>query len=444
MGSTELQVKERKKLTAWLASAPESAFVLYTIAVSFSVYFSMFAFRKPFTAGEYAGSGWIGLELKTMLVVSQIVGYALSKFIGIKICSEVTRGHRPVLLTGLILWAEAALVLFAIVPPSLAWIPMLLNGLPLGMIWGLVVAYLEGRRTSELLLAGLSCSFIVSSGIVKDFGRFLMASSGVTEWWMPAATGLCFLPLFMVSVWLLDQIPQPTALDVAARVLREPMGVTERRTFVRTFLPGLVLLLGAYFFITAYRDFRDSYAIEIVKRLGLDVDSGLFTKTETLVALGVLVPLALLVCVKDNRLGLLGAFAIMTTGVTLMGLSTLLFDAGKLGGFWWMTLVGLGSYLAYVPYGSVLFDRVIARTQVAGTAVFAIYLADATGYMGSICVQIFKDSAQKEVTRLDFFRGFTYLTSVLGLGMLVASGAYFLRWRPTPRLPDGTVDQVSP
>ena len=46
-------------------------------------------------------------------------------------------------------------------------------------------------------------------------------------------------------------------------------------------------------------------------------------------------------------------------------------EAGVIDGFWWMTLVGLGSYLAYVPYGSVLFDRLMASTGAIGTAVFA-------------------------------------------------------------------------
>ncbi len=419
--------KRQSRITAWLEAAPPPVFVLYAILVSFATYFCMYAFRKPFAVGEYAGEGILGLELKTTFVISQIIGYALSKFIGVKVCSEVTRERRPFLLVSFILCAEAALVLFAVLPPKLGVVPMFLNGLPLGMIWGLVVWYLEGRRTSELLLAGLSCSFILSSGVVKDTGKLLMNTLGVSEAWMPAATGLLFLPLFLVSVWLLNQIPHPDAGDVEARVEREPMSAAHRRSFVKTFLPGLVLLFMAYFFLTAYRDFRDNYQLEIVKGLGYSADKGIFSQTETLVALGVLVPLALLVLVKDNRLGLFGAYTIMISGVAILGGSTLLFDAGKIDGFWWMTLVGLGSYLAYVPYGSVLFDRMIATTRVTGTAVFAIYLADAIGYCGSIGVQFYKDFAHKDVSRLGFFRGFTYFMSVLGVVMLVASCAYFLR-----------------
>jgi hypothetical protein len=87
--------------------------------------------------------------------------------------------------------------------------------------------------------------------------------------------------------------------------------------------------------------------------------------------------------------------------------------------------VGFGSYLAYVPYGSVLFDRMIASTGFAGTAVFAIYLADAIGYTGSVGVQLLKDLGDPSATRLAFFRNFTYLLSVLGAATLLTAAAYF-------------------
>jgi len=414
-------------VTRWLESTHPAFFVLYAVAASFSTYFCMYAFRKPFAVGTYEGLEIWGLQLKTAFVISQIMGYTLSKYIGIKVCSEATRGRRAVLLVGFILAAEAALVLFAVVPPGLKVAAIFLNGLPLGMVWGLVVWYLEGRRTSELLLAGLSCSFILSSGVVKDLGKHLMSAHGISEWWMPAVTGLVFLPAFVASVWLLNQVPPPSAADVAERAERQTMDAARRVSFVRTFLPGLVLLLVSYFFLTAYRDFRDNYGAEILKGLGLLEEAAIFSRTETIVMFGVLVPLALLVLVKDNRRGLAGAYLIMTFGMLLMGLSTLLFDAGRVGGFWWMTLVGLGAYLAYVPVGSVLFDRLIASTRAAGTAVFAIYLADALGYTGSIGVQLYKDFGRPTQTRLLFFRDFTYILSVGGAVLLLASLAFFMR-----------------
>ena len=74
----------------------------------------------------------------------------------------------------------------------------------------------------------------------------------------------------------------------------------------------------------------------------------------------------------------------------------------------------------------MLFDRLIASTGFVGTAVFAIYVADAIGYTGSIGVQLYKDLGQGDVSRFGFFRGYTYFMSVLGTVLLVASCAYFL------------------
>lgn len=423
-----------RPITRWLESAAPAALTIWAMAWSFSTYFCMYAFRKPFAAAKFQGLHFLhtGVELKTAFVISQIVGYALSKYIGIKVCSEVSRARRAVTLAGLILAAEAALWLFAVLPPQYKVVAICFNGLPLGMVWGMVVAYLEGRRTSELLLAALSCSFIVSSGVVKSVGAWLVESHSVSQFWMPFDTGLMFLPLFLISTWMLDQVPQPDREDTHERVKREPMNAAHRMAFVKHFLWGLLPLLGVYFFLTAYRDFRDNFGIEIFTQLGYANQPDIFAKSEIPVAIGVMICLAALNLVRDNRRGLMMAYVLMTGGLIVMGLSTLMLHAHLIGGLWWMIWIGFGSYLAYVPYGSVLFDRLIASTRVAGTAVFAIYLADAIGYTGSVGVQLYKDLADAHATRLGFFTTFTYLLSVLGSVLLIVSGAYFVSRRGRP------------
>ena len=68
----------------------------------------------------------------------------------------------------------------------------------------------------------------------------------------------------------------------------------------------------------------------------------------------------------------------------------------------------------------------IASTRAVGTAVFAIYVADAVGYGGAISVLLSKDLIAGDLSRLDFFRYLTYFMSVFGVLLLVASCAYFL------------------
>lgn len=81
---------------------------------------------------------------------------------------------------------------------------MFLNGLPLGMIWGIVFSYLEGRKTTEILGIILCTSFIVSSGVVKSAGMWIMQYWGVSEFWMPVVTGALFL-LPLLVLFLLEK-----------------------------------------------------------------------------------------------------------------------------------------------------------------------------------------------------------------------------------------------
>jgi hypothetical protein len=412
-------VSAREPLGGWRLN-------LLASGLAFVTYFCMYAFRKPFAAASYNDAGFLGLDLKTAFVISQVVGYTVSKFLGIKWVSEVTRTGRLRLLLSLIAAAELALLGFALLPPRAKVLALFFNGLPLGMIWGLVVRYLEGRRASELLLAGLSCSFIVASGAVKDVARWLM-SAGVTEYWMPATTGLLFLPVMTIAAMLLDRVPEPNARDVAEREARPPMLAAERIVFARRFLPGLVLLVTVYFGLTALRDYRDNYGVELFEELGYAGQPALFSRTELPVAVLVLILLGSISGVRDRMRGMLTVFGVMTAGLASIGVATLALHAGYLSGQGWMICVGLGGYLAYVPFSSFLFDRIMAATRFAGTAVFAVNLADAVGYTGSVGMLLLKDLVARDASRLGFFTSASYVLSVGGCFGLALAGAYF--WR---------------
>jgi hypothetical protein len=418
----------------------------YAIVFSFATYFSMFAFRKPFTAASYEGAALFGgqLQLKSALVIGQIFGYGFAKFLGMKFVSETPRLRRAAMLIAMIVAAEAALGLFAVLPSPWKPLAMFLNGVPLGMVWGLVVWYLEGRRSSELLLAGVSCSFILANGAVLDVGRAVLAGSEIPilglmlpnplppidQSWMPLVVGGLFLAPFLFAVTMLDQLPDPSARDVAERSPREPMAGDARVAFVRRFLPGLVLLLAIYALVTAFRDFRVNYMVELYREMGYAYDEenrAMLSRSELYISFGVAAALAMLYGIRDNRRGLMAVFAVMAVGVLLLGGATWLHQRQAIDGFWWITLIGFGSYLAYVPFGSVLFDRLMASTRMVGTAVFAIYLADTLGYAGSITALLAKDYLAPQQSRLEFLSAFAYGLSIAGVACLVLSAVYFSR-----------------
>ncbi len=417
-------------VTARIARASPAWFAAVAIFSAFGTYFCMYAYRKTFAAAGFPGEVDLGplgaLDLKIVYVNAQIIGYALSKFAGIKVVSETGTTSRGRRLIALILAAEVALLGFALLPPPWGALCLFLNGLPLGMVWGLVFSFLEGRRMTELLGAGLSASYIVASGAVKTVGALVLAL-GVPDHWMPVLVGLGFLPLLLAFVWLLTRLPPPTVEDVVARTRREPMDAAARRAFFRAFAPGLTALTGLYFLLTAYRSIRDDFAPEIWRDLGLGGSPAIMTWSELPVAFGVLLGLAALMAIRDNRRALLAVHAMMAAGTALIGLLTLAFDAGLVGPEVWMIGVGLGLYLAYVPFGSMLFDRLIAASGHIATAAFMIYVTDAVGYLGSVALSLVKSLGARDLGWLAYFRTTSYVTAIVCTPCLVFAGVYFAR-----------------
>lgn len=405
--------------------------VFTTVAglAGFSAYFSMYAFRKPFSAATFAVvPGWgFALDYKIALVIAQVAGYALSKLIGIKVISELDPAKRAPAIIVLILLSWVALVLFALVPVPWNVAAMFLNGVPLGMIWGLVFGFMEGRRTSEVLGAVLCASFIVSSGAVKSVGKLLMANWHVSPFWMPAAAGALFLPLLFVSVWVLSALPPPNALDEAARVRRAPMGAAARAAFLAEYGIGVALLATAYVLATAVRDFRDNFAAELWASMGYGNAAAVFTASELPVAILALATLGLIIVVRDNTRALMVIHAVIVAGLVLLGASTLAFQAGWLGPISWMILSGAGLYMAYTPFNAMLFDRMIAVSGRVGTAGFLIYVADASGYLGSCALLVWRNFGLMRLNWLQVFTASAYVTSLLGTLLVGLSAAFFLR-----------------
>lgn len=412
-------------VSRWLSTAHPAVFAAWAILAAFSTYFCMYAFRKPFAAASFAdGTGLLGLDLKSLYVISQVCGYCLSKFVGIKVISEIPARRRALGIAAVMGVAWGALLLFALLPAPYNAICMFINGLPLGMVWGLVFGWLEGRKLTEVLGAGLSASYILASGAVKSVGAKLLAV-GVPEVWMPAAAGALFALPMVGFVWMLAQLPPPTAEDEAQRSHRAPMDGAARWAFVRRFAPGILTLTGLHILLTSYRDFRDNFSREIYDAVGLAGDTAVFATAEVPVAAGVLVVLALMALIKDNRKALVAIHLIMAGGCALIGISTLLWTSGLIGPVTWMILVGLGLYIAYVPFGSMLFDRLFAATGAVGTAGFLIYVTDAFGYLGSVGLLFFKNFGFKELSWLEFFLNASYATAVVCGACFVFAAAYF-------------------
>ncbi|WP_299104278.1 DUF5690 family protein [uncultured Tenacibaculum sp.] len=399
-------------------------FIIQASLAAFGTYFCMYAFRKPFTVAIFSYEVFFGIDYKILLIIAQIIGYTLSKFLGIKIISEMKSHHRIKYLIGFILFAELALLGFAAIPAPYNILFLFLNGLPLGMIWGIVFSYLEGRKVSELLGVILSSSFIISSGVVKSVGKWTMDSLQVSEFWMPFVTGLFFIVPLVIFSWLLEKLPVPNEEDNKLKTARKPLNGIERKELFKLYAIPLVLIVFFFTILTAIRDFRDNFAREIWEALGYN-DASIFSISEIPIAIIVLFILGYIGSVTKNFKAFTYYHYVLIFGTLSILLSTYLFQLEVMSPIVWMIISGLGLYACYVPFNGIFFDRMIATFKIKGNVGFLIYIADAFGYLGSVLILLFKNFGSKEVSWLSFFIQSLYMLGAIGFMISVYCLLFF-------------------
>ena len=398
---------------------------LYAAVTVFLTYTMVFGFRKSFTVATFDGLTVAGYSYKTILVICQMLGYMLAKFYGIKYISELKRHGRGQIIMLLTVIAWLSWLFFALVPAPYNIIFLFINGFPLGMLWGVVFSYVEGRRSTDFIGATLAVSFIFASGFVKTVGAWLMLNFGITEFWVPFYTGLVFAAPLLLFVYLIEKIPSPDDKDIAYRMARVPMLAQDRKNFIRIFLPGLIACILIYAFATIFRDMRDNFSAEMWKEMGFFDKPELFATTETPITIIILLLIGSMVLIKDSFKALMLSHFFIGLGFSIAGLSSYLFINQNMPPIWWMTLVGLGLYMVYIPFNSVFFDRLIAAFKHTGNVGFLIYLADSFGYVGSVAVMLSKEIFKIQLNWVTFFSNSVIWLSLVGLALTIFSSVYF-------------------
>lgn len=381
----------------------------------------MYGFRKPYTVAAYADISFLGISYKVCLVIAQVLGYMCSKFYGIRFISGMKterRGRYIILCTGI---AWASLLLFAVIPAPYNLVCLFINGLPLGMVWGLLFGFLEGRRTTEIMGAVLATSFIFASGLAKTAGKWLLLNFNITEWWMPFIAGAIFIVPLCVGVKLLQQAPPPTEDDIAHRTIRNPMTTAERKYFIRQFGRALVPVIFAYAIFTIVRDFCEDFANELWTETGYQNNAGVFAQTSIIISLVVLAIVGGSFLIKNNYKAFRLSHFFVIAGALLSAISTFCFRANMISPFSWMLLASTGMYLAYLPFNFLYFERMLATYKVKGNIGFVMYIADAFGYLGTVAVLLIKEFIPVKYSWINFFSFLFYTSAIAGVVLLIIS-----------------------
>ncbi len=179
--------------------------------------------------------------------------------------------------------------------------------------------------------------------------------------------------------------------------------------------------------LTVMRDFRDNFATEIWQSVGLGGQADVYALADLPVGGVVLLAMAALALFQKNRpalianIGLIGIGLLVTAGISIA------YGLHWVNALTWMIGLGAGLYLAYTPYNGLLFDRLVAATGKVGTAGFLIYIADSSGYSGSVVLLLLKNFTALNLPWVTFLMGASVFTGIGGLACLSFAGIYL--WR---------------
>ncbi len=408
-----------------------SILVPWAAFACFTTYFCMYGFRKPMTAATFDGQFVWGISFKSALVVAQVLGYMCAKFIGIRFISELNNARRARYILLLIGSAHISLLLLALAPRPFNVCFLFTNGLCLGLIWGLVFSYIEGRRFTDFLALVLSTNFIFSSGVAKSVGRVCIDYWHVPEILMPFVAGLLYIPLLLLAVWMLTKIPPPTAEEAASRGERVSLNGKERWALFTRFLTGLAGITIINLLLTILRDIKDNYAIEILRTVKPSYNPAIFTQTETIAAVAVLLLLFLLTGFKNHFKSILVHHIAIFCGLSLVLLCSWWLKQGSFDPVALLVTYTIGLYVCYNTLQCLFLDRFIAAFRVRANVGFLFYFMDAVGYLGSCFIIINKEIFSPRLNWLHYFLQVSFIAGAIGIIAILVSGIYFIRKHQT-------------
>ncbi|MEO5681961.1 MAG: DUF5690 family protein [Chitinophagaceae bacterium] len=403
---------------------PYALFVWAAFA-SFATYFCMYGFRKPFSATTFDGEMAFGISFKSALVVAQVFGYMGAKFIGIKFISEINKKKRAFYILSLIGAAHISLLLLALIPKPFNVFFLFTNGLSLGLIWGIVFSFIEGRKFTDMLALILSTNFIFSSGVAKSLGRVCIEYWNIPEIYTPFVAGLFYIPLLLLAVWMLTKIPPPAETETASRGARVTLNGKERIALFKQFFTGLTAITVINLLLTILRDVKDNYAVEILRTVKPSFKPAIFTQMETIAAVTVLLLLLLLTGYKNHFRSIAAHHAAIAFGLVIILLSALFLQLHILDPIFNLVLFTVGLYVCYNTLQCLFLDRFIAAFKVKGNIGFFFYFMDSVGYLGSCFIIVNKEIFSPKVNWLNYFLTISFILGIIGLVSIIISWIYF-------------------
>ena len=117
-------------------------FILWAGGAALLSYSLVYMLRKPYTAAAFEDLEVFNMDYKVAVTIVQILGYVVSKFMGIKLISELRRGERLRFILMSAGVAGLSLGFFWVLSAPFNIAGRFFNGVSLGWMWGVFFCFL--------------------------------------------------------------------------------------------------------------------------------------------------------------------------------------------------------------------------------------------------------------------------------------------------------------
>jgi hypothetical protein len=138
------------------------------------------------------------------------------------------------------------------------------------------------------------------------------------------------------------------------------------------------------------------------------------------IAISVLVIIALMILIRNNRLAFYSNHIITIFSGFLLLFTTWLFSIQRLDPVLWMIIAGFSMYLPYIAFHTLYFERWIAHFKYKSNIGFLMSMADAAGYLGSTIILLVKNFGAPQISWIEFFK-----STAFAIGLLMICFAIF-------------------
>lgn len=395
---------------------------IYASIMAAFAYMMTYLISSAMYAGEFNTRSIFG-KTKDAIAISQNIGSIMGNISGYYVLRKVNDENRKKYFMMTYITATIPMLLYILDNPIIQILSSLISANFIVWIWGYIIFYIEGRYTTDIIILMIYAAIIIGGGVAKSIATFILLH-GMNENWMVFICSVGGMVGCLIFGYLLSKLPKPTNDEIISRSERHFSTSEEQIKFIKKYKYGLAALSISYGFTVGYRKFRDYYALEMwTELLGANFDPSTYSITEISISITVTIAYCCIVCIKNNITAFYALLFIMMMGGMLIGIPTLVFDLStmKYNTYAWTIIVGTGLYLAYIPPGVMLYDKLMSATNTNISIVSVVYISEAISQIMTLISILLKSYMFDGVGYVSYFIKLSYITSIaIVVSMLTA------------------------